>query len=159
MPGIPMLPKIKPFKDDLRKTAPAVNLYATGQVDKLKEAYIMKIENATVDGKPVKVTPWSLGTLYNQYKNERLQELLSCKFEQFSRAKEYLDEDEKYIGLCNELKSISPEVKRISGKICDMMVSKEVAAFEGGYEAGIADFVTALTFNDLQITHTCLSGL
>lgn len=114
----------------------------------------MKIVKAIDEtGTPLKINTFSLEVFGMNKGNNLMQEIYCSKIEQFYRTAEYIKLQEEFEALCAEIENDLPESKKIMTKIDSLVVSKEVQLFDEGYRAGIADLITAMTFNELQITH------
>ena len=112
----------------------------------------MRIENATSDGLPVTIRPFSLDALTSECGHDEFQEILCYRMAKLHHSKRYIDLHDKFKALCAEILDKGPD-KWTLGHIDDIVVSKEVQCFDEGYTAGMSDLMMAMTFNQLQITH------
>lgn len=116
---------------------------------------VMSIKSAIHDsGIPMKIREFSLEMLEVHGESNAFIDVISCRMTKYYGSKKYHDLHNEYKTLSDRIKDNAPEFKKLLDKIDDLVVSKEVDAFNEGYQAGMADLATALTFNNLQITHT-----
>lgn len=114
----------------------------------------MSIKSAISDsGIPIKIIPFSPEMIANVSHSDAFQDVLCNRSQTHCKSHEYLEMHEKYKALTDQIEDNAPEFKTVMLKIDDMVVAKEVQCFDAGYMAGMADLMTALTFNDLQITN------
>ena len=114
------------------------------------------IKNATSEGMPIRIIPFSPEMLVMQCEQHEFQDILINRMGTFYNSHVYVKMHEEFSALIDELEAKAPDLKGTIIKIDDITASKEVECFDAGYKAGVADLMTALTFNDLQITQTQL---
>lgn len=117
----------------------------------------MSIKSAIHDsGIPIKIIPFSPEMLTNVRKEDAFQDVLLTRINTHFNSYKYMKLHEEFETLISELENGAPEFKEAIAQIDDIVVSKETQCFDEGYKAGMIDLMTALTFNDLQITQTQL---
>jgi len=115
----------------------------------------MSIKSAVHEsGIPIKIRPFSFEMLDLYQDDDMISEIVCNRIEKYYKTCKYVKLQEKFTTLCNEIESVAPDCKKVMDAIDNIVVDKEVDCFEAGYQAGIADLMTVLTFNELQITHT-----
>jgi hypothetical protein len=115
----------------------------------------MSIKSAIHDsGIPIKIKPFSLDVLDMNKNDDAFYEIESYRMERYFKTCEYVKLHEEFEALYDEIKNVMPECEKILGKIDDVVIGKEVECFEAGYQAGMADLMVTLTFNNLNITQT-----
>lgn len=115
----------------------------------------MLIKTAILEsGIPVKIRPFSFEMLGLYEDDDMISEIVCNRIGKHYKTCEYVKLHEKFTALCSEIESAAPDCKKAMSEIDNIVVDKEVDCFEAGYHAGAEDIMTALTFNDLQITHT-----
>ena len=105
-------------------------------------------------GIPSKVIPFSSEMLTNNCREDAFQDILVTRMETHNLSYKYVKLHEEFKSLMDQIKNASPEFDKIVSKIDDVVISKEIQLFDAGYKAGMADLMTALTLNYLQITQT-----
>lgn len=110
----------------------------------------------TNEGTPVKVNPFSIEILDNAANEHMFQDILLNRIHTYYYSYEYMKTHEEFAALTNEIEAKAPEFKKAICKLDDIVVSKETECFDAGYKAGMADLMTALTLNNLQIINTQL---
>lgn len=119
----------------------------------------MSIKSAITDtGYPVKVIPFSPEVLIDCFKDNQFQDIRLVRLGSFYDSSGYIETDKEFKKLVDEVKCSAPEPKKAINKIHDVVSRKELQFYEEGYKAGMLDLMTALIFNDAQITHTQLVG-
>ncbi|NLB78262.1 MAG: hypothetical protein GX796_05285 [Clostridiaceae bacterium] len=114
----------------------------------------MSIKSAITDsGIPVKVRPFSLEVFEMCQNEDMISEIVCNRMGKHYRTNEYVKLQKELETLCGEITNTTPTCEKVMRRIENIICKKEVDCFEAGYQAGIADLITALTFNDLQITH------
>ena len=117
----------------------------------------MSIKSAIHDsGIPIKIIPFSPEMLAINSKEDAFQDILTTRIQTYYNSHDYFKKHEKFTALIDQIAGKALELEKVTNEIQDMVVSKEGACFDEGYKAGMADLMTALTFNDLQITQTQL---
>ncbi|KKS11423.1 MAG: hypothetical protein UU63_C0006G0013 [Candidatus Uhrbacteria bacterium GW2011_GWF2_41_430] len=115
----------------------------------------MNIKSAiTTEGTPIKIIPYSPEMLTMECGQNAFQDILSNRIQSYYGSYQYVKQHEEFSALTNEIESKAPEFKKAITRIDDIVVSKETECFDAGYRAGMADLMTALTLNDLQIINT-----
>lgn len=115
----------------------------------------MNIKSAvTTEGTPIKIIPYSPEMLACMYGKEAFQDILINRIQTHFDSHDYVKAHEEFTALCSEVEDRVPETKSIMNKIDSAVVAKETECFDAGYRAGMADLMTALTFNSLQIINT-----
>ena len=117
----------------------------------------MSIKLAIHDsGIPIKIIPFSPEMLTMNSKEGAFQDIFIARIQTYYNSHDYFKKHEEFTALIDQIEGKAPEFKKIMCKIQDMVVFKEGQCFDEGYKAGMVDLMTALTFNDLQITQTQL---
>ena len=117
----------------------------------------MIIKSATTtEGMPIKIKPFSPEMLATECGKDAFQDILSNRIQAFYDSYRYMKQHEDFRALYSEIVSKDPELKKLMNKIDSLVVAKETDCFDAGYKAGMADLMTALTLNNLQITQTSM---
>lgn len=125
-----------------------------------KEANFMSIKSAIHStGIPIKIIPFSPEMITSAFNHVAFQDILSARINALFNSHVYIEKHKEFKDILNDIETKTPEFKKAINEIDDIVVSKEIQCFDAGYEAGMTDLMTALTFNDLQITHTQLINL
>ncbi|NJD02050.1 MAG: hypothetical protein FIA99_05520 [Ruminiclostridium sp.] len=120
----------------------------------------MNIKSAiTTEGMPLKIIPFSAEMITNVCDDEAFQNILCCRMQTYYDSFEYKKTHEEFRFAYSEIEANNPELKKPMLKVDGLVVTKEVQCFDAGFKAGMADLMTALTFNDLQIINTQLCDM
>lgn len=71
---------------------------------------------------------------------------------EMSKLSRYNEVYEKIKILKSELQNLSPDSKLLLNNLTDRLIELENVVFEYAYRTGMADLMTAMTFNKLEIT-------
>lgn len=84
--------------------------------------------------------------------NDDLEEVINHRQEKFYGTSDYQKESEKAKAIIKTLEEIIPKEYETIGKLKDTILTLECICYSAAYRDGMADLMTAMTFNNLHIT-------
>lgn len=85
--------------------------------------------------------------------NSKLEEIINHRQEQFCKESKYQEVSGNIRNFVNNLYDLLPDKKREINELTDNIVNLECICYSAAYRDGIADLMTAMTFNELSLTH------
>lgn len=95
---------------------------------------------------------YSLANSVLTHHEDRISDVMNERQTLYEQSTEYLMTQAKVKKLLIELGDQLPSARTVFNQLADSMYELQCLCFRAGYKAGIADLITAMTFNSAGIT-------
>lgn len=91
---------------------------------------------------------------FANYGNSELEEVITNRQNKYRESAQYKKASDEIKASLNEIKKDFPTTKGTIGDLEDRILDLECICYSAAYRDGMNDLMVAMTFNELQITHS-----